>query len=88
MESGEPSLSSAFPPPPPFVKFFTAENLQLLKSGAPVPPDKRAELQFLTPPPAPTEGVYSTYGEPWHVSPPPPTQFPHLRVSLVSWLTG
>ena len=66
-----PSLSSAFPPPPPFYKFFTSENLQLLKSGnVPDSPSKKQELQYLVPPAAPVEGGYSTFGDDWPVTPP------------------
>jgi mediator of RNA polymerase II transcription subunit 7 len=71
MEQGEngPSLSSAFPPPPPFYKFFTSENLRLLKSGnPPESPEKKRELQYLVPPAPPTEGSYSTFGDVWPVS--------------------
>jgi mediator of RNA polymerase II transcription subunit 7 len=66
-----PSLSSAFPPPPPFYEFFTSENLQLLKSGnVPDSAEKKRELQYLVPPPAPVEGGYTTFGDPWPVPPP------------------
>jgi len=65
-----PSLSSAFPPPPPFYKFFTPENLQLLKSGnVPDSAEKKRELQYLVPPAAPIEGAYSTFGDLWPVLP-------------------
>lgn len=68
-----PALSSAFPPPPPFYKFFTTENLQLLKSGNPLEnPEIKRTLQYLVPPPAPTEGAYSNFGDVWPVSPPNP----------------
>jgi mediator of RNA polymerase II transcription subunit 7 len=63
-----PTLTSAFPPPPPFYKAFTSENLQLLKSGnVPDSIDKKRELQYLVPPPAPVEGSYSTFGDTWPV---------------------
>lgn len=68
MEENVPSLSSAFPPPPPFYKFFTSENLQLLKSGkAPDTPERKRQLQYLIPPAAPTERAYSTFGDVWQV---------------------
>ena len=70
MEQGDnaPTLSSAFPPPPPFYKFFTNENRQLLKSGnIPDIPEKKRELRYLVPPPAPVEGAYSTFGDVWPV---------------------
>jgi mediator of RNA polymerase II transcription subunit 7 len=70
MEQGENglSLSAAFPPPPPFYRHFTSENLQLLRSGnVPDTPEKKRELQYLRPPPAPVEGVYKAFGEPWTV---------------------
>jgi len=76
MEQGEnaPSLSSAFPPPPPFYRFFTSENLQLLNSGnAPISPEKKRELQYLVPPPPPVEVAYSTFGEVWPVLNPLPS---------------
>jgi mediator of RNA polymerase II transcription subunit 7 len=67
-ENGGPALSSAFPPPPEFYKFFTQENLQLLKSqNVPETAEKKRELQFLTPPPAPVEGAYVSFGDIWPV---------------------
>lgn len=66
-----PVLSSAFPPPPPYYKSFTAENLQLLKSGNVTNSlDKKQELQYLVPPPAPVEGSYTTFGDVWRVRTP------------------
>ena len=65
-----PVLTSAFPPPPPFYKFFTKENLQLLKAGKALDgSEKKQELQYLIPPPAPSEGVYFTFGDRWPVLP-------------------
>jgi mediator of RNA polymerase II transcription subunit 7 len=66
-----PVLSSAFPPPPPYYKSFTSENLQLLKSGNVTDSlDKKRELQYLVPPPAPVEGSYTTFGDVWRVRTP------------------
>ena len=63
-----PQLSSAFPPPPPYYKYFTTDNLQLLASGnVPGSSEKRRELQYLTPPHAPTEGAYTTFADVWPV---------------------
>jgi mediator of RNA polymerase II transcription subunit 7 len=65
-----PSLTSAFPPPPPFYKFFTSENLQLLRAGhVPDSAEQQRQLQYLVPPPAPTEGAYTTFGDVWPVQP-------------------
>jgi mediator of RNA polymerase II transcription subunit 7 len=73
-------LTSAFPPPPAYFKFFTQENLALLKSKTtPETPEKKRELEYLEPPPAPTEGSYSTFGDVWpvpHHSPPSLTAAP------------
>jgi mediator of RNA polymerase II transcription subunit 7 len=72
MEENVPQLSSAFPPPPPYYKFFTAENLHLLSSQTESSAEKKNELQYLVPPPAPVEGSYSTFGDTWPVPLPPP----------------
>jgi mediator of RNA polymerase II transcription subunit 7 len=64
-------LTSAFPPPPAYFKFFTPENLALLKSRkTPETPEKKRELEYLEAPPAPSEGAYSTFGDVWPVPPP------------------
>jgi len=70
MEQGDngPALSSAFAPPPPYFKYFTSENLELLKSGnAPDSQQTKNELQYLVPPPAPIERSYFSFGDVWHV---------------------
>ena len=62
-------VSSAFPAPPPFVKYFTPENLSALKQQQKLgvaldelPP----ELQYLVPPPPP-EKSYRCFGDVWQV---------------------
>ena len=69
MEQGEnAALSSAFPLPPPYYKYFAKENLDLLASGnASDSPEKKRDIKYLVPPPAPTEGSYSTFGDAWPV---------------------
>jgi mediator of RNA polymerase II transcription subunit 7 len=70
MDQGDngPALSSAFPPPPPYFKFFTSENVELVKSGSePDSLQKKSEIQYLVPPPAPTEGSYLSFGDVWPV---------------------
>src|ERR1700686_2137014 len=63
-------LSSAFPFPPPYFKFFTSQNIESLKSNTiPDSPEKKRELEYLIPPPAPIEGSYSSFGDVWPVSP-------------------
>ncbi|CAN3357101.1 mediator of RNA polymerase II transcription subunit 7 [Diutina catenulata] len=58
-------ISSLYPPPPPFVKFFTDENLEKLAAlpqSDDVPP---GELRFLVPPKQPEGEVYRGYGNIW-----------------------
>ena len=68
-EATVPTLSSAFPSPPPFYKHFTSANLVALKQhqklGTPREelPD---ELQYLLPPDLPESG-YRCFGEIWRV---------------------
>ncbi len=72
------SLSSLYPPPPPYIKFFTDENLQKLKEwkehtsgldGAEnVELDPKDELNFLIPPPLPAGNTYRSFGNLWQIN--------------------
>lgn len=65
------SISSLYPPPPPYIKFFTKANLEHLaahKDQLPSNLDKpSSELDFLIPPPIPTTGHYRAFGNIWKV---------------------
>lgn len=74
--SNEDIISSLYPPPPPYVKFFTDENinkldqwkaeqgeLQSLDSSSPPPPP--GVLRFLIPPKPPAGSHYRGYGNIW-----------------------
>lgn len=69
--SNEDLISSLYPPPPPYVKFFTSENLNELalwnqkkidNSDQELPP---GELKFLVPPKPPSGTHYRGYGNIW-----------------------
>ena len=67
-------LTAAFPPPPPFYKQFTVENLAKLEDlqGAEAESNKETtalpkELQYLVPPPPPIEGSYHSFGGTYEV---------------------
>ncbi|SCU93274.1 LADA_0G02212g1_1 [Lachancea dasiensis] len=63
-------ITALYPPPPPYIEHFTAENLhklqELEKAG------RGAEslddgLKYLVPPDVPTEGHYRAFGSVWQV---------------------
>ncbi|EGW31328.1 uncharacterized protein SPAPADRAFT_140580 [Spathaspora passalidarum NRRL Y-27907] len=72
--TNEDLISSLYPPPPPYVKFFTNENLAKLaqweqqrksepsENTVEVPP---GELRFLVPPAPPSGSHYRGYGNIW-----------------------
>ncbi|CDR40095.1 CYFA0S04e03488g1_1 [Cyberlindnera fabianii] len=69
-------ISSLYPPPPPYVKFFTSENLdklQQLRDANPGQPDtslsipqEESHLEFLIPPTQPTGETYRSFGSLWN----------------------
>lgn len=81
MADTQRALTAPFPPPPPFWKHFTIENIEKLETikqeaattkkslGKKWSPedlqalDVPAELRYLIPPAAPTEGTYTVFGE-------------------------
>lgn len=83
MADAQRAVAAAFPPPPPFWRHFTTENIEKLdklkanaaKAHAQDPKKKKwspselqaldapADLRYLIPPTAPTEGSYSVFGE-------------------------
>lgn len=66
MSANPPQLSSAFPPPPPFYKAFTEENIALAASDNEEAKKANEDLEFLIPPPVPTES-YRLFGETWRI---------------------
>lgn len=62
-------ILSLYPPPPPFVKFFTDENKEKLKKWQSTEHDADAqapgELRFLVPPKQPEGTHYRGYGNVW-----------------------
>ncbi|CUS24999.1 LAQU0S23e00760g1_1 [Lachancea quebecensis] len=68
--SGTNEIAALYPPPPPYIKYFTDENLAKLeahrKSGD-ASEVGGGELEFLVPPPVPAEGHYRAFGSVWHV---------------------
>lgn len=73
MSSNE--ISSLYPPPPPYIKFFTDENVELArerttkdKADSNRDEDKlESELDFLVPPPMPANDHYRAFGNVWQV---------------------
>ncbi|KAI5970397.1 MED7 [Candida margitis] len=76
--NSEDLISSLYPPPPPFVKFFTAENLDKLEEtrkansskvkegdNNDTEEDLQGELKFLVPPKMPSGSQYRGYGNIW-----------------------
>jgi mediator of RNA polymerase II transcription subunit 7 len=62
-------LSSVFPPPPKYYKYFTAENLEKLSNyeDAENKVDELPQpLQYLIPPKPPTDTYYRSFGNIWH----------------------
>ncbi|AET37787.1 mediator complex subunit MED7 Ecym_2028 [Eremothecium cymbalariae DBVPG len=66
------NISSLYPPPPPYVQFFTKQNLDKLPQYRSTHPDRdpgtiSCELDFLIPPPVPSFGHYRAFGNIWQV---------------------
>ncbi|CCH44466.1 Mediator of RNA polymerase II transcription subunit 7 [Wickerhamomyces ciferrii] len=72
----ESLISSLYPPPPAYYKFFTNENLEQFKEiknnhkveddELHIPEDKK-ELEFLIPPRPPSGDTYRSFGNLWNV---------------------
>lgn len=69
-------ISSLYPQPPPYIKFFTDENIQkaseLSKKGpSQAPPgdnsSQKSPLSYLLPPELPDSGIYRAFGNVWHI---------------------
>lgn len=71
-------ISALYPPPPPYIKFFTQENLDKLpeyiknkkdaKSDAEEDEEKpQCPLDFLIPPPLPKSSQYRAFGSVWQL---------------------
>lgn len=65
--ASEDLISALYPPPPPYVKFFTGENLEKLESfeGDFNENNITGELKFLVPPKPPAGNHYRGYGNIW-----------------------
>lgn len=62
-------LSSVFPPPPKYYKYFTAENLEKLSTYEDAENNSEElpfPLQYLVPPKPPTDKYYRSFGSIWH----------------------
>ncbi|QLQ80899.1 hypothetical protein HG537_0E02540 [Torulaspora globosa] len=75
-------ISSLYPPPPPYIKFFTQENLEKLPEYLKTKTnrDDTAEqpecaLDFLIPPPLPPTSQYRAFGSVWQLK----DQLPDLK---------
>lgn len=65
------SVSSLYPPPPPYVKFFTNENVarynQLKREGKTAAEiSQLTDLRFLVPPVQPDRPTYRSFGDVWN----------------------
>lgn len=64
----ESLISSLYPPPPAYYKYFTSENVNKVKeleaSKGEIPEDAKY-LEFLTPPPQPEGETYRSFGNVW-----------------------
>lgn len=73
-------ISSAFPAPPPFYKFFTPANLSFLAAHEAEDPFSQIlppELSNLVPPLPPQDGKYRSFGIQHDVNLPPPPKPAH-----------
>lgn len=82
-------ISSLYPPPPPYIKFFTQENLEKLPeylknkanrddqdaAGSNAPEQPQCALDFLIPPPLPPTSQYRAFGSVWQLK----DQLPDLK---------
>ncbi|CCK67816.1 mediator complex subunit MED7 KNAG_0A01270 [Huiozyma naganishii CBS 8797] len=78
-EPASNDISSLYPPPPPYIKFFTKENLDRLPSYLEKKRSQEqggygndaehvtSELDFLIPPPMPADDQYRAFGSTWQV---------------------
>lgn len=64
-QPAEDLISSVYPPPPLFYKYFTEENLSLLKDKKQAGEPVEGELKLLEPPEVPEGTHYRGYGNIW-----------------------
>ncbi|SJM84992.1 related to Mediator of RNA polymerase II transcription subunit 7 [Zygosaccharomyces bailii] len=88
MSSDTNDISFLYPPPPPYIKFFTKENLEKLpeykKHKKPLAADeepRESPLDFLIPPPMPKH-QYRAFGSIWQVK----DRLPDLEASGLTQL--
>lgn len=61
--------SSVYPPPPWYYRYFTDENVALVKdSDKPDEIEKSDKLKYLSPPSPPAAGAYHNFGDVWQVN--------------------
>lgn len=67
-------ISSLYPPPPPYIKFFTQENVEKLaeykktiSKDAESQEEPQCALDFLIPPPMPKSSRYRAFGSVWEL---------------------
>lgn len=70
--AGSNEIAALYPPPPPYIKYFSEENLAKLASENESQRDGESqtdnnELAYLVPPPVPADGRYRAFGSVWHV---------------------
>ncbi|KAH3898683.1 related to Mediator of RNA polymerase II transcription subunit 7 [Saccharomycodes ludwigii] len=77
MTDSSNDISSLYPPPPSFYKYFTKQNLEKLQHLAATESNNKdekenilnndPELQYLIPPPLPEDGRYRSFGNIWQL---------------------
>lgn len=69
-------VSSLYPPPPPYLRFFTNENVLKLADNANEDDLMDSELSYLIPPEMPSTHQYRAFGSVWQVK----DELPDLEV--------
>ncbi len=69
-QNSEGVVSSLYPPPPPYVRFFTDENIEKVKKlkedgETEQEISKMKDLKFLIPPTKPGKSTYRSFGDVW-----------------------
>ncbi|SCU80525.1 LAME_0B03554g1_1 [Lachancea meyersii CBS 8951] len=68
--NGTNEIAALYPPPPPYIKHFTLENVakfEELKGSGYTLENLEDDLEYLVPPTIPTEGHYRAFGSIWQV---------------------
>ncbi|SCV00709.1 LAMI_0G06832g1_1 [Lachancea mirantina] len=65
-------IAALYPPPPPYIKYFTEENVQKMSRVTSEGEKREAEgvegdLSYLVPPSIPESGHYRAFGSIWHI---------------------